>query len=273
MPEGPEIRRAADALEALVLKLPLRKVWFKFDALKRHARALSNSQVLSFETRGKAMLTHFSNGQTIYSHNQLYGLWHASPDGLELGGKRDLRLSIHTERAAVFLYSASDITVWPSARINEHPFLVKLGPDVLSQSLQAEHIVERLRSARFVGKNLASLLLDQGFLAGMGNYLRTEVLFYAGLHPSLRPKDLSPEIQHKLAQTLLNIVQRSYQSGGVTNEAAISGQLNMAELDFEGYRFAAFERAGKPCQFCHGTIQRCEMAGRRLYWCDICQGN
>jgi endonuclease VIII len=273
MPEGPEIRRAADALEAIIVDRPLSRVWFKFDALKKHADQLGKSRVRAFETRGKAMLTHFDNELTIYSHNQLYGLWHASADGSELAGKRDLRLAIQSKNAAVYLYSASDISVWKTSAVDQHPFLAKLGPDILSKSIGAIDIQSRMQLPAFVGKNFATLLLDQGFLAGMGNYLRTEVLYYAGIHPSARPKDLSPAQQAHLAQTLLDVVQRSYRSGGVTNEAAFSGKLDTRGLAFEGYRFAAFERDGKRCLHCDACIQRAELAGRRLYWCEGCQPN
>jgi endonuclease VIII len=271
VPEGPEIRRAADTLEAMIVNKPLTRVWFKFDALQKYAGKLSKSRVRAFETRGKAMLTHFDNDLTIYSHNQLYGLWHASADGSALGGKRDLRLAIQSKTAAVYLYSASDISVWKTNMLDQHPFLAKLGPDVLSPSIRAAHIQKRLQLPAFHHKNFATLLLDQGFLAGMGNYLRTEVLFYAGIHPQAKPKDLKPAQHARLASTLLDVVQRSYRSGGVTNEAAISGKMDITGLDFEGYRFAAFEREGKACLQCRTPIQRAELAGRRIYWCAHCQ--
>ncbi len=75
MPEGPEIRRAADKLEAAVAGKPLTHVWFAFPELKPFEAQLTGARVERFETRGKALLTHFSCGLTLYSHNQLYGVW------------------------------------------------------------------------------------------------------------------------------------------------------------------------------------------------------
>ena len=74
MPEGPEIRRAADNLEAAVEGKPLTDVWFAFEQLKPYQSQLIGQGVTQLETRGKALLTHFSNGLTLYSHNQLYGV-------------------------------------------------------------------------------------------------------------------------------------------------------------------------------------------------------
>ncbi|VDZ80119.1 endonuclease VIII [Salmonella bongori] len=75
MPEGPEIRRAADNLEAAVKGKTLTDVWFAFAQLKPYESLLTGQIVTRIETRGKALLTHFSNGLALYSHNQLYGVW------------------------------------------------------------------------------------------------------------------------------------------------------------------------------------------------------
>ncbi|MBI3310511.1 MAG: endonuclease VIII, partial [Serratia liquefaciens] len=75
MPEGPEIRRAADALAAAVIDQPLTDVDFAFPQLKHYRDRLIGERIIAIEPRGKALLTHFSNGLTLYSHNQLYGVW------------------------------------------------------------------------------------------------------------------------------------------------------------------------------------------------------
>lgn len=271
MPEGPEIRRAADLLEAAATGKTLSKVWFKFAELKSYEPMLASSVITAFQTHGKALLTHFDCGLSIYSHNQLYGVWKIAKRGKMPKSSRDLRLAIHTEKAAIFLFSASDISVWRTASLSEHPFLRKLGPDILDPALDTTTLVQRLMSPTFARRTLAGLLLDQAFLAGMGNYLRTEVLFYAGVHPSVRPKDLRDAELHRLAEQLLAVTRRSYATGGVTNEAAISGMLRADDAPFEGYRFAAFERAGRACYQCGSTIERLELAGRRLYLCPECQ--
>ncbi|MDB2181027.1 DNA-formamidopyrimidine glycosylase family protein, partial [Citrobacter farmeri] len=81
MPEGPEIRRAADNLEAAIKGKPLTDVWFAFAQLKPYQSSLVGQTVTAMETRGKALLTHFSEGLTLYSHNQLYGVWRVVDTG------------------------------------------------------------------------------------------------------------------------------------------------------------------------------------------------
>ena len=75
MPEGPEIRLAADEVAAAVAGQVAVEVFFAFDHLKFFEPVLSGEMVTTVEAHGKAMLTRFANGLNIYSHNQLYGQW------------------------------------------------------------------------------------------------------------------------------------------------------------------------------------------------------
>ena len=71
MPEGPEIRRAADKIEAVLKDKTVERIQFGLPPLKKFSKPLTGTKVLELETRGKALLTHFDSGHTIYSHNQL----------------------------------------------------------------------------------------------------------------------------------------------------------------------------------------------------------
>ena len=154
MPEGPEIRRAADKLAAAVIDQPLTAVDFAFPQLKHYRQRLLGERIVAIEPRGKALLTHFSNGLTMYSHNQLYGVWKVAAAGETPETKRDLRVRLETARSAILLYSASDITVGPREEIEQHPFLQRIGPDVLDMSLTVDDVEERLLTPRFRRRQL-----------------------------------------------------------------------------------------------------------------------
>jgi len=274
MPEGPEIRLAADQLERAIAGKSLLDVYFKFDALKPFEKQLANSRVLRFETRGKALLTHFACGLTVYSHNQLYGLWRVVKSGAAPAGKRDLRFSITAKDRQALLFSASDISVLETERVSAHPFIQKLGPDCLDAALTAQALHQRLVLPQFSGKSVAGLLLDQSFLAGMGNYLRSEVLFEAQIAPKANPKSLSEAAQLRLAQALIDVPQRSYRSKGVTNLRALDHAkpiVRRGQHEYETYRFAIFERDGLPCYECCTPVERIAIGSRRLYFCPSCQ--
>jgi endonuclease-8 len=271
MPEGPEIRRAADQLARAVAGQVLSDVWFAFPALAAQAEGLVGRRVLAIEPHGKALLTHFEGGLSLYTHNQLYGVWKVAAPGRWPQTSRSLRVALSTAKKSILLYSASDIELWPTERLAEHPFLAKLGPDVLDRRLDADAVLARLELPRFRGRSLTALLLDQAFLAGMGNYLRSEVLFEAGIAPQRRPRDLDGAERRALASALLAVPRRSYATRGVSRRARsrLRGDLQVDHGD--AFRFRVFDRAGEPCEACGGTVQREELGGRRLYWCSRCQ--
>lgn len=269
MPEGPEIRRAADRLAKAVAGKPLTNVWFARDDLKQYEQPLVGQRIESFRPHGKALLTRFEGGLILYSHNQLYGVWKIAAPGARPDTKRSLRAAFDTARKSVLLYSASDISMWSEHDIASHPFLQKLGPDVLDPELTDAVVATRLQQPRFNRRQLAVLLLDQGFLAGMGNYLRSEVLFAAGLDNHLRPCDLASNQILSLAEALLAIPRSSYRSRGI--RPARGMRADYLEANSAGFRFAVFDRAGEPCYTCGDIIIRREHGGRRLYLCPTCQ--
>ena len=271
MPEGPEIRRAADMLSKVLEGNVVERASFSQAPMRHCGKQFSGMRVLEVETRGKAMLTHFEHGRTIYSHNQLYGVWMVKNRGELPSTNRQLRLKLSTASHDALLYSASDISVWPTESLAEHPFLARIGPDILDKRLDWRTVAKRLLDPRFVRKQLGSLYLDQTFIAGLGNYLRAEILFEAGLHPLSRPADLSRGQLGKLARSTLALSQRSYETGGITNPPALVRKLRLAGAPYGRLRFAVFSREGKSCYRCGTTIVRTEINTRRLYLCPSCQ--
>ena len=76
-------------------------------------------------------------------------------------------------------------------RTSKHTFLQRIGPDILNPDLSWRDVAERLNSKAFAGRALNSVYLDQAFLAGLGNYLRSEILFVAGINPACKARELS----------------------------------------------------------------------------------
>lgn len=262
MPEGPEIRRAADSLEAAVKGKSLTSVWFAFPHLQAYASDLVGCTITHIETRGKALLTHFSSGLTMYSHNQLYGVWRVVGSGEIPKTTRVLRVRLETADKAILLYSASDIAMLTADELAAHPFLQRVGPDVLDMSLTVAQVKARLLSTRFARRQFAGLLLDQAFLAGLGNYLRVEILWEAALAAQHRACDLDDSQLDRLAQAMLAIPRLSYQTRGRVNENRHHGAL---------FSFKVFHRDGEACERCGGTIEKTTLSSRPFYWCPGCQ--
>jgi endonuclease VIII len=269
MPEGPEIRRAADFLQKAVGGQIIQSAFFAFPELKKYQRSLVGHRIERISCHGKALLTQFDNGLTLYSHNQLYGVWKVAAPGKDISTNRSLRVGLHTAKKSILLFSASDIDMWQTSKLTEHPFLSKLGPDILDENLDVITVETLLRSPRFMRRSLTSLLLDQGFLAGMGNYLRSEVLFEAHLSPHKKPVDLNDNQRHDLANALLDVPRRSYKTRGIKRASGMKKDYLTDTPD--GFYFRVFDRAGLPCFECGELTVREELGGRRLYWCQNCQ--
>lgn len=271
MPEGPEIRLAADRVAKALVGRPAHRVWFAFEHLEPFAELLAGEEVARVEPRGKALLTVFANGLVIYSHNQLYGRWWTLPSGLRPSTRRTLRLAIENGDHSALLYSASEIDVLDWGRLDAHPYLAALGPDVLDPALSAAEVAGRLAERRFAGRGLGALLLDQRFLAGIGNYLRAEILFVAGVHPARRPAELDAAARRRLAAAALTVARQAYTARGVTNDLARAARLRAEGLPYRRYRHHVFARAGEPCWTCGARVEGGSVAGRRCSWCPRCQ--
>ncbi|TKD72509.1 endonuclease VIII [Pseudalkalibacillus hwajinpoensis] len=271
MPEGPEIRRAADQVEKALQKGNVLDVYFAFDQLKGYESILKGASVIRVDTKGKAMLIRFDNGYTIYSHNQLYGKWYVRNVYNYPKTNRQLRLALHNEKKSALLYSASDIEVLRDEEVPLHPFIAKVGPDLLSEEVTAEQLKERFQSKAFSRKKWTSLLLDQSFIGGIGNYLRSEILFLAGIHPDLRPVDCSEEQLDRAAEATVTLVTQSYEHNGITNDLDLANKLKKEGQTRREYRHWVFNREAQPCRIDGTEIEKVKAGSRRLYYCPTCQ--
>ena len=271
MPEGPEIRLAADRVAAVLVGQRVEEVGFGLAGLQQYEKPLTGKTVIDVSTRGKAMLTRFDNGLTIYSHNQLYGRWYTFRRPRLPKTNRSLRIALHTQSHSALLYSASDIEVLDDAALAHHPFLCRIGPDILDPQLEVEQIANRLMSKKFRNRALGSLYLDQVFLAGNGNYLRSEILWAAGVSPARKPAGLAEDELERVARETLSISRRSYRTRGVTVKPALAKSLKAQGLTYQKYRFYVFGREDLPCHQCGARIKRRTMGSRNLFVCPQCQ--
>ena len=271
MPEGPEIKRAAELVAAAIEGRVAEEVFFAFDELKEFEAVFTGQTIEEVTTRGKAMLTRFAGGLAVYSHNQLYGRWYVMRNGRFPRTGRQLRFGVRAGDRRVLLYSASDIEVLDAEAERVHPYLSRLGPDVLSQAHSVDDLASRLADARFRRRQLGALLLDQRFVAGLGNYLRAEILFEAGIHPRRRALDCTVEERTRLAQKILALTKRAYRTRGVTLAPSLAAQLTRAGEPRSASRFWVYGRDGESCRVCAGDVVVAVIGGRNCFWCPGCQ--
>ena len=276
MPEGPEIRRMVDDIADAIGNRDARQVFFAFDRFKGFESTLAGRRVTGVEARGKAVLVFFAargddGPWCVYSHNQLYGKWRITRAETEPNTRRQLRFAVFTRDKAARLYSASDIRLVRPDALDDVPYLAHLGPEPLNEDITADDLVERLNDRRFAGRALGGLLLDQGFIAGIGNYLRSEILFEAGIAPKTWPKDLDCNAKQRLAEAAVRLIRRAYETKGITNPPERAKRLKNEGASFGQRRHMVFGRAGRACYECGHEIIKTTITSRRLYYCPDCQ--
>jgi formamidopyrimidine-DNA glycosylase len=142
-----------------------------------------------------------------------------------------------------------------------------LGPEPLADefSLDAFRRLLVRRSGR-----LKSLLLNQAFVAGLGNIYADEALFAARLHPLRRADSLASEEQLRLYESIRAVLSRAVAHRGTTLE---DRGYTDAEGRAGGYQdqIAVYGRAGEPCPECQTPIERIVVGGRSTHFCPRCQ--
>lgn len=271
MPEGPEIRRVADRVGKAVVGKPLAEVWFGVEALKSFEPILSAQGVTAVEPRGKALLTRFSEGLSVYTHSKLFGHWFITRAGSYPRNNRVLRFALKGERIWALLYSTMHIEVLDAAAERVHPYLSRLGPDILAPETTPAIIEKRLLEAQFAGQKLALLLLDQKCLCGPGNYLRSEILWLAGIRPERSPAELAATELANLGLAVRELGLRAYAQRGFTIDRERAAEMKARKADDRDRRHYIFERDHRPCPRCSRPVEVYSLAGRRIFWCPGCQ--
>lgn len=161
---------------------------------------------------------------------------------------------------------------FPVSELANHKMLVNLGIEPLGNQLNATYLAEK-----FLAKKapLKASLLDQKYVAGLGNIYVCEALFRARLLPTRKSSTLSnrgkpTEKGEKLVQTIRACLNEAIEAGGSTlNDYA---DANGNEGSFQ-QRFDVYDRENLPCntENCTGIIKRIVQSGRSTFYCPKCQ--
>jgi formamidopyrimidine-DNA glycosylase len=139
--------------------------------------------------------------------------------------------------------------------------LVALGPEPLSREFTARELGHRLRRH---ARALKPLLLDQTFIAGVGNIYADEALHRAGLHPLRRSDQLNDVEIRRLWRGLRQALRAGLRHNGASIDWVYRGG------DFQNH-FRVYQRAGEACPVCGSTIRRIVVGQRGTHYCPTCQ--
>jgi formamidopyrimidine-DNA glycosylase len=144
---------------------------------------------------------------------------------------------------------------------NTETIFNKLGIEPFDDSLTPQLFSERLHQKR---KQIKTLLLDQSFIAGMGNIYTDESLHLAGIHP-LR---IASSLSGKESKRLLLAIRSTLLEGISRNGASIDWVYRGGEFQ---NNFRVYQQTGHACPVCGNIIERIVVGQRGTHFCPVCQ--
>lgn len=137
----------------------------------------------------------------------------------------------------------------------------KLGPEPLDDDFTARVLHERLQRYQ---RQLKPLLIDQSFLAGLGNIYTDEALHLAKLHPLRKSNTLDDQQSRRLWSSIRRVLQEGIERQGASIDWVYRGG------DFQNY-FRVYQRTGDPCPECGQPVLRITVGQRGTHYCQNCQ--
>lgn len=190
----------------------------------------SHRDLTKFPGRHTRVAIHFANGDTLYFNDmRLFGY---------------LRL---TDKAGM------------------EEIVAKFGPEPHTEKFDFKEFRNGLLHRN---TSIKAVLLDQSFVAGLGNIYVDETLFLAKVHPSRKANSISDKEAHAIARASARVLIEAIQSGGTTFQSFAD-----TEGKAGGYikKLRVFAREGKPCPKCSTIILKTRVAGRGTHFCPECQ--
>jgi formamidopyrimidine-DNA glycosylase len=291
MPELPEVETIRRALvkplqgrriTSAELKLPRLLLGFPAADLPRK---LKGQRIEAVIRRGKYLIVELDKDSLVIHLGMTGQLTHAAPDAAEdprfrrtvtgmqkpYGAHpvdKHTHLILHLDDGGKLMFrdprTFGKILLLPGKSWKEHPRLAKLGPEPLDMRPAAHAKDFPAASIRSV----KALLLDQEFLAGVGNIYADESLFLSGIHPKRTVKSLKEPEKIALLEAVKVALRKGIKYQGTTFSDYRKPD-GTSGTNFE--RLMVYGRGGKPCRACGDILHKTVVAQRGTVFCPICQ--
>ena len=298
MPEGPEVRKYADALNTALSGRAIVSVKARTkDArkwLQEKASRLAGRRVERVVSHGKHLIGYIEGDFFFHSHLMMWGRWQtfgpARRKAIELPEKDSReRARIVVHGGAAILLSAPIFNVGEGDPYEVIEILGTLGPDALPYNgrFSRKEFLRRLLSTEHRHETIGAALLNQRIVAGLGNYLRAEILFNCKLNPWITVRDISQGNMNCLLKTIPRLARDAYTRGATAAEEDRKRMASDPSLVYVpgreyGTRHLVFRRTNLPCLRCGEKIRQLrqrtsqaeadeEERTRIVYFCAKCQ--
>ena len=272
MPEGDTIFRAARTLHRALAGRLVTTFESVFPAVERVAvdHPIVGRSIDSVRSRGKHLLMTFSGDLILHTHMRMNGSWHIYRPGERWQRSRqDMRVLVATDAIVAVGFNVPVAELLSSKEIGRHRSLRSLGPDLLDDAFDRAEAVGRLRTPG--SGAIGDALLNQRLLAGIGNVLKSEILFVAGINPFATAETLADSDTGRLIDVARKLLIVNTRSPAERLDAA-AGRRTTGRMDPDA-KLWVYGRGGKPCRRCGAPIQarKTGIDARITFWCPSCQ--
>ena len=241
------------------------------------------AKIKGVDRRGKLLMIRLSTGLTLLIHLKMTGQLifrqsrkvvlaggHPIPtvDG-DLPGKVTHAIFTFADGSELFfndLRQFGYIKPVPDEDVDNIPLVKTFGPEPLTKEFTQKLFQERL--TRRPNAKLKPLLLDQSFLAGLGNIYVDESLNLAKLHPLRTAGSLTTQQRQTLFKAINTILRKALRHQGTSDNSYVN--IRGGKGDYLKYA-RVYHRADQPCLACGSPIRRMVVAGRGTHYCPRCQ--
>ena len=264
MPELPEVETMVRALRPILVGktiLSANLLWKRTLAAPSPAafkKCIKGQQIEAISRRAKFFNLQLSTFNLLV-HLRMSGDLLVKEGALTPAKHDHLVLTLSDDLSLVFTDARKFGRVWLTANPDE--VLGNLGPEPLDPSFTPQAFYERLHGHR---RQLKPLLLDQGFIVGLGNIYTDEALHVARLHPLAQSDSVTPEQAEGLWRAVRAVLEEGIRSNGASIDWVYRGG------EFQNH-FRVYGRDGEPCPVCGTKIERRMVGQRGTHFCPNCQ--
>jgi formamidopyrimidine-DNA glycosylase len=267
VPELPEVETIKNELSPHVIGRRFTGVTVRDAKLVRQPSAeefrqkLTGKRIIGLERRGKYLIFHLSGNIVLIIHLRMTGALLLNPEQANPYTK----VIFHLDNGSQLIFTDRRRLGATWLVENELTITGKLGPEPLTPEFTTESLAKRLQSHK---APIKAVLLDQAFIAGIGNMYADEALFAARIHPLREANSLSSQEIETLHKAIVYILQSAINNKGASVDTykRPDGELGTAHSNF-----SVAHRGGEPCPICGTPIQRLAIRNRGSYFCPNCQ--
>ncbi|MFH0912372.1 MAG: bifunctional DNA-formamidopyrimidine glycosylase/DNA-(apurinic or apyrimidinic site) lyase [Patescibacteria group bacterium] len=285
MPELPEVETIVGELKRGLAGATILDATFSRPKLIKNIsyptfrKTIKGKTIQKIERRAKYILIHLSGNKTLILHLGMTGrlLLHPQKEKGQVVNLKTKKKEPDRFIRGQFFLNKDRVLDFSDLRLFGRVYLVdtktllqkkpikKLGVDPLSKNFTYSLFTDQLAKRR--GK-VKTILMNQTFLAGIGNIYSDEILFEAKIHPLSPVQKLKPSQVKTLYAAIKKILKKGVRYRGTSDSDYFDLQGETGNFQ---KHLKVYGKTGQPCFRCPGKVERLKVGGRSAHFCSMCQ--